>query len=247
LTQERARLIGQRSALLAKMRAIAKDVRGDDPTRRVHLIVSIDRFLQRLLATTDWGTWVLKGGYANQLRHPDEARFTEDVDLNIDADIDSATDMVWYTTRHAFRSQALIDAGLATFSRRGEHPWPPIPAAPPTAWARQYAALRREMALEPPTAAEAYEVLMAFLVPVLAGDHTQRWGPTTHTWSKIAARGRHGAGPARRGRPSPLDWIIPLALSPHQKRYPDPALSRARISRFIWRMNAARVCVRCTI
>jgi predicted nucleotidyltransferase component of viral defense system len=302
LTEERARLIGQRSALLAKMRAIAKDVQGDDPTRRVHLIVSIDRFLQRLLATSGWGTWVLKGGYANHLRHPEEARFTQDVDLRIDADIESATDMVstaarldlgdpfsfelaappralvgpqggglrhvmvarligqelvrfkvdvssqdavvgtlekhrsdpiverlglvratfpvypiaqqfaekihaytrprdventrakdladmvWFTTRHTFRSQTLIEAGLATFDRRGEHPWPPIPAAPPAAWARQYAALRREMDLEPPTAADAYEALMTFLAPVLAGDRTQRWSPKTRTWSKAAAR-----------------------------------------------------------
>lgn len=303
MTEERAQLIGQRSALLAKMRAIAKDVRGDAPTRRVHLIVSIDRLLQRLLATTEWGTWVLKGGYANQIRHPDGARFTEDVDLNIDADIERATDMVasaaaldlddpfsfeiaaplrllvgppggglryvvvtrlvgqelvrfkvdvssqdavvgalekhrsdpiverlglaratfpvypiaqqfavkihaytrprdaentrakdladmvWFTTRHTFRSKALIEAGLATFGRRGEHPWPPIPASPPAAWARQYAALCREMDLDPTTADDAYEVLMTFLAPVLAGDRTQRWSPTTCTWSKAAARG----------------------------------------------------------
>ena len=302
MTEERARLIGQRTALLAKMRAVANDVRGDAPTRRVHLIVSIDRFLQRLLATTEWGTWVLKGGYANQLRHPDGARFTEDVDLKIDADIESATDMVstaarldlgdpfsfelatpprplvgppggglryvltarligqelvrfkvdvssqdavvgnlekhrsdpiverlglgratfpvypiaqqfvekihaytrsrdventrakdladmvWFTTLHAFRSQALIQAGLVTFGRRGEHPWPPIPIAPPSAWARQYAAFRREMDLEPPTTDDAYEALMTFLAPVLAGDRTQRWSPKTRTWSKAAAR-----------------------------------------------------------
>ncbi len=94
MTDERSRLIGQRSALLANMRAMAKEVRGDDPTRRVHLIISIDRFLQRLLATTEWGTWLLKGGYANQLRHPGEARFTEDVDLRIDAEIGRAAELI---------------------------------------------------------------------------------------------------------------------------------------------------------
>ncbi len=40
-------------------------------------------------------------------------------------------DMVWFTMRHTFRSQALIEAGLATFGRRGEHAWPPIPAPRP--------------------------------------------------------------------------------------------------------------------
>ena len=36
------------------------------------------------------GSWVLKGGYANQLRAPAEARFTQDVDLRIDAPLDQA-------------------------------------------------------------------------------------------------------------------------------------------------------------
>ncbi len=49
------------------------------------------RFLARLLATTEWGSWVLKGGYANQLRAPAESRFTQDVDLKLDAPIDEAT------------------------------------------------------------------------------------------------------------------------------------------------------------
>lgn len=279
------------------MRATAKEVRGDDPIRRVHLIVSIDRFLQRLLATTAWGTWVLKGGYANQLRHPADARFTEDVDMRFDADIGRATemiadaaaldlddpfsfemaapprtlvgppggglryvlvarligqelvrfkvdvssrdavvgrlerhqsdpiverlglaratfpvypiaqqfaeklhaytrprdventrardlaDMVWFTTRHAFLSQSLIEAGIATFDHRRAQSWPPIPIAPPAAWARQYASLRREMNLEPSSADDAHAALMTFLAPVLGGDHTQEWSPNTRTWS----------------------------------------------------------------
>ncbi|MFV2065313.1 MAG: nucleotidyl transferase AbiEii/AbiGii toxin family protein [Chloroflexota bacterium] len=76
------------------MKSIAKEAWGNDPIRRVHLVVAIDRLLVRLLETTSWGVWVLKGGYANQLRHPSEARFTEDVDVRIDADISGATPMV---------------------------------------------------------------------------------------------------------------------------------------------------------
>jgi hypothetical protein len=47
--------------------------------RRIHLVVAIDRFLARLLDAVPRGSWVVKGGYANQLRRPDEARFTEDL------------------------------------------------------------------------------------------------------------------------------------------------------------------------
>lgn len=60
------------------------------PARRIHLVVAIDRFLARLASAAPPASWVVKGGYANQLRRPGEARFTEDLDLRIDADIDEA-------------------------------------------------------------------------------------------------------------------------------------------------------------
>jgi hypothetical protein len=55
------------------------------PARRVHLVVAIDRFVARLLEAAPRGSWVVKGGYANDFRRPDGARFTEDLDLKIDA------------------------------------------------------------------------------------------------------------------------------------------------------------------
>jgi hypothetical protein len=94
MTDERAAAVALRMALMAPMKNIAKEAWGNDPIRRVHLVVAIDRLLVRLLETTSWGVWVLKGGYANELRHPSDARFTEDVDVRIDADISGATPMV---------------------------------------------------------------------------------------------------------------------------------------------------------
>jgi hypothetical protein len=61
--------------------------------RRIHLVVAIDRLLVRLLQAAP-GQWVVKGGYANQLRRPDDARFTEDLDLKIDAAIETAPDLL---------------------------------------------------------------------------------------------------------------------------------------------------------
>jgi Nucleotidyl transferase AbiEii toxin, Type IV TA system len=57
--------------------------------RRIHLVVAIDRLLARLLQAAP-GQWVVKGGYANQLRRPDDARFTEDLDVRIDAAIETS-------------------------------------------------------------------------------------------------------------------------------------------------------------
>ncbi len=290
----------ERARMLARMKNVAKSVRGDDPVRRLHLIVSMDRFLQRMLATTRWGDWILKGGYANQLRAPDEARFTEDVDLKLDSDISRAkavivaaaqydlddhfvfevagdprplvgppggglrfvvvvrlwgselvrfkidvssadaivgkierhksdpiverlgykralfpvypvaqqfaeklhaytrprdventrakdlADMLWLVGRYPFTSRAIVEACVATFGRRGEHPWPPKVSPPPTVWARQYTALRKEMHLSPATPLEAYQALLPFLGPVLASDRAKRWSPRRQAWSRLA-------------------------------------------------------------
>jgi predicted nucleotidyltransferase component of viral defense system len=61
--------------------------------RRIHLAVAIDRLLVRLVTAAP-GRWVVKGGYANQLRRPDDARFTEDLDLKIDAAIEAAPELL---------------------------------------------------------------------------------------------------------------------------------------------------------
>jgi hypothetical protein len=58
--------------------------------RRIHLVIAIDRLLARLLDAVAPGSWVVKGGYANQLRRPDGARSTDDLDLKIEAAIDAA-------------------------------------------------------------------------------------------------------------------------------------------------------------
>ena len=100
MTDPRVAELGRRQALLARMRNIARDDTGGEPVRRVHLTVAMDGLLARLLATTEWGTWVVKGGYANQLRHPGEARFTEDVDLRIDSGIDKAAGMIAAAMAH---------------------------------------------------------------------------------------------------------------------------------------------------
>jgi hypothetical protein len=60
------------------------------PARRIHLVIAIDRLLARLLDAVAPGAWVVKGGYANQLRRPDGARSTEDLDLKIESAIDAA-------------------------------------------------------------------------------------------------------------------------------------------------------------
>ena len=82
---------GRRTSLLVRMGNEARTAHV--VARRIHLVVAIDRLLVRLLAAAP-RQWVVKGGYANQLRRPDDARFTEDLDLKIDAGIDSAPELL---------------------------------------------------------------------------------------------------------------------------------------------------------
>jgi hypothetical protein len=61
--------------------------------RRIHLVAAIDRLLARLLQSAP-RQWAVKGGYANRLRRPDDARFTGDLDLRIDAAIEAAPELL---------------------------------------------------------------------------------------------------------------------------------------------------------
>ena len=82
---------GRRASLIVRMSNAARET-GVVP-RRIHLVVAIDRLLVRLFQAAP-GQWVVKGGYANQLRRPDDARFTEDLDLKIDAAIETAPELL---------------------------------------------------------------------------------------------------------------------------------------------------------
>jgi predicted nucleotidyltransferase component of viral defense system len=82
---------GRRASLIVRMSNAAREA--GVVARRIHLVVAIDRLLVRLLQAAP-GQWVVKGGYANQLRRPVDARFTEDLDLRIDAAIETAPELL---------------------------------------------------------------------------------------------------------------------------------------------------------
>lgn len=158
MTDPRVTELGRRQARLARMRDVAREATGDEPVRRVHLTVGIDRFLVRLLATTPWGTWALKGGYANQLRHPGEARFTEDVDLRIDAGIDTASGMVAAAIAH------VLDDPFSY-----ELPAPPRRLPGPPGGGLRFVVVARTAGIE-------------LVRPVLTGTRGRQWDPSTGSW-----------------------------------------------------------------
>jgi predicted nucleotidyltransferase component of viral defense system len=71
-----------RTALEARLRNIAQS-RGTD-LQRLRRRVAFERLLARLFALDD-PPWLLKGGYALELRFEDRARSTLDLDISVPA------------------------------------------------------------------------------------------------------------------------------------------------------------------
>lgn len=88
----------------------------------------MERLLARLFATPD-APWLLKGGYAMDLRYRPNARTTRDLDLSASAD-DSEFTARLETLRERLQEAAAIDTGDYLVFRigasRGELPGPPL-------------------------------------------------------------------------------------------------------------------------
>ena len=67
-----------RQAITARMRSLAKEK--SMPIERLHRHIAFERLLARLLKEP---VWTLKGGYAMELRMPNSARSTKDIDLAV--------------------------------------------------------------------------------------------------------------------------------------------------------------------
>jgi hypothetical protein len=91
-------------------------------------------------------------------------------------------DLAWFAQTFSFRSDALIDACVATFEHRATHPWPPTVAAPPTGWRKPYERWRVELDLSDATPEDAVASVTAFLDPVFAGLRDRRWEPGIRSW-----------------------------------------------------------------
>jgi predicted nucleotidyltransferase component of viral defense system len=77
-----------RAALEARLNAAARA--GGRPVGRARTLVAFTRLLARLERTAP-DRWVLKGGFALELRLPGQARATRDVDIDWAASLDEAT------------------------------------------------------------------------------------------------------------------------------------------------------------
>lgn len=102
VSQEYKTAVAFRQALEQRLKRIAEE-RGT-PLNTVRLNVTIERLLARLFATAD-PPWLLKGGYAMELRYRPNARATTDVDLSV-ASRPAAADQIAELREHLLEAAA---------------------------------------------------------------------------------------------------------------------------------------------
>jgi predicted nucleotidyltransferase component of viral defense system len=92
-----------------------------EPLTRLRKLVAFDRFLARLV-TSNPNIWVLKGGYALQLRIGEKARTTKDIDLSIQHTVVDAHDLLSSATSIDLEDWFSFEVGRATRAELGDQP-----------------------------------------------------------------------------------------------------------------------------
>jgi hypothetical protein len=119
-----------RQALEARLRAVAA-ARGA-PINDVRLKLVIERLLARLFAKAD-PPWLLKGGYAMELRYRPHARTTKDIDLSVPESNEAAIKAPMEWVREELQDAADLDVGdflrFRIGTPKGELPGAPLGGA----------------------------------------------------------------------------------------------------------------------
>lgn len=96
-------------------------------------------------------------------------------------------DLARLASAQAIGATRLRAALEQTFTFRKTHALPTSVPAPLDSWAKPYAAMAREDALEWPTLEAVTKATQAFVDPVLAGGLDATWSPRTWSWDERAA------------------------------------------------------------
>jgi len=98
-----------------------RSLRTGEPLVRLRKLVAFDRFLARLVITNP-DTWVLKGGYALQLRIGERARTTKDIDLLLQHPSVEAHDLLSDATSSDVKDWFSFEVGRAVSTDLGNQP-----------------------------------------------------------------------------------------------------------------------------
>jgi hypothetical protein len=153
------------------------------PTLRLQQRVAFERLLARLGTN---GDWVLKGGFALQLRYGLQARPTKDVDLRTALaphQVKDLVDLAFLAYAETVSAESLRASVEATFTRRATHPTPRSLPEPPPSWAPSFAAIAATVNLPTGNLSEGYRVAARFWDPVLTDVITDNlWIPGEGRW-----------------------------------------------------------------
>jgi hypothetical protein len=138
---------------------------------------------ERLLARLSHEHWLLKGGFALELRYSWTHRPTKDIDLRTDVPLDTALSRL-RAEMECVDGDRLTSSLRATFAARGTHEPPDALPQPPARWTNAFAALLAESPRTPiASLQEGYELAAQFWNPVLADEVVgMRWEPDIRQW-----------------------------------------------------------------
>lgn len=140
---------------------------------RLRKRVVFERLLARLTAHAA-DEWVLKGGFALELRLDELSRSTKDIDVDWRLGEEDATEILLDARVDAVRLRATLDT---LFAERATHPVPSKLPPPPQNWADTWSKLAANLPI-PPTLTDGYEAAATFLDPTLTGTVTNdTWEP----------------------------------------------------------------------
>jgi len=115
-----------RQSLLSRLRLVS--IERGIPSQTIQLRLAIERLLARLFAVSD-PPWLLKGGYAMDLRFRPNARTTRDLDLTVPPTVDGSGVTDIDVVHELLQSAAAIDLGDHFEYRIGIYRRP-LPGAP---------------------------------------------------------------------------------------------------------------------
>ena len=91
-------------------------------------------------------------------------------------------DLLLLTELQTVSSDRLRHAIRATFSTEGTHPIPGSVPPPPVKWESEFRRMASEVGLSTTLLDQAYNLVQAFLNPVLAGEPPSEWDPVKRSW-----------------------------------------------------------------
>ena len=186
-----------RRALEARLRQRALSTGA--PLVRLRKMAAFDRFMARLQETQP-SPWLLKGGFALQLRFADRREaacvFRAPRRAQRSSRVRDFADILLIASVTGLHGANLREAIRQTFEARATHSIPEELPALPGRWFGSFRRLNSELELGWEDLGQATEAARSFLDPIIAGVAAGSWDPARWAWGRNEGEVRIDRSPA---------------------------------------------------